>query len=71
MLDKESSVSFDVYPVHMFDDYSGPRSIIIRWIFRVNTPLNADKLHTAFTQVLEAGDWRKLAGRLHYTIRDS
>ncbi|KAM3432748.1 hypothetical protein MY4824_006383 [Beauveria thailandica] len=67
MADKESSASFDVYPVHMFDDCSGPRSIIMRWIFRVDAQLDADKLRTAFTQVLETGDWRKLAGRLYYT----
>ncbi|KAM3513236.1 hypothetical protein MY11210_003102 [Beauveria gryllotalpidicola] len=67
MADKESSASFDVYPVHMFDDCRGPRSIMMRWIFRVDAQLDADKLRTAFAQVLEKGDWRKLAGRLHYT----
>ncbi|KAM3545477.1 hypothetical protein ARSEF1564_001639 [Beauveria bassiana] len=67
MADKESLASFDVYPVHMFDDCKGPRSIMMRWIFRVDAQLDADKLRTAFAQVLETGDWRKLAGRLHYT----
>ncbi|OAA74946.1 alpha/beta hydrolase fold-3 [Akanthomyces lecanii RCEF 1005] len=62
------SASVDVYPVHMFDDYKGPRSIMMQWIFRVDAQLDASKLRSALTRVLETGDWRKLAGRLHCTV---
>lgn len=62
---------FDIYPVHMFDNCKSPRSIMMRWMFRVDARLDAAKLRAALTQVLATGDWRKLAGRLHYTVRIS
>ncbi len=61
------SAPFDVYPVHMFDDDKGPRSIMMQWIFRVDAQLDPSKLRSALTRVLETGDWRKLAGRLRHT----
>lgn len=62
------SAPFDVYPVHMFDDCKGPRSIMMQWIFRIDAQLDASKLQSALGRVLEMGDWRKLAGSLHYTV---
>lgn len=52
----------DVYPVHMLDRSKGAQRIMMRW--------DADKLRRALTTVLETGDWRKLAGRFHYTVRE-
>ncbi|KAM3496829.1 hypothetical protein MY10362_009801, partial [Beauveria mimosiformis] len=55
----------DIYPVHMLDGIKAVREMIMCWTFRVNAPLDVDKVRAALGRVLEIGDWRKLAGTLH------
>ncbi|KFY27957.1 hypothetical protein V493_03188 [Pseudogymnoascus sp. VKM F-4281 (FW-2241)] len=56
-----------VYPLHMFDDTKQVRKMIMPWTFRFDAPLDAEKLRDALARLLDTGDWRKLAGRLHFT----
>lgn len=56
----------DVYPVHAFDDTKTLRGILIAWTLCFNDVLDADKLQSSLTELLEIGDWRKLGGRLQF-----
>ncbi|KIW70220.1 hypothetical protein PV04_02512 [Phialophora macrospora] len=56
--------SDDVYPVHMLDDTSTLRGIVVTWTLRFNDVLDADKLSLSLSKLLEIGDWRKVGGRL-------
>lgn len=63
-----STESDEVYPVHTLDDTKTFRSIIVTWALCFNDVLDADKLHTSLTQLLEIGEWRKLGGRLRLKV---
>ncbi|KAF2007692.1 hypothetical protein P154DRAFT_583862 [Amniculicola lignicola CBS 123094] len=54
----------DIYPVHMLDDTPTLRGIIVTWTLCFNDVLDADKLHSSLSELLEIGDWRKVGGRL-------
>ncbi|KNG50040.1 hypothetical protein TW65_02958 [Stemphylium lycopersici] len=54
----------DVYPLHAFDDTKTLRGILIAWTLCFNDVLDADKLQSSLTELLEIGDWRKLGGRI-------
>ncbi|KAF2470527.1 uncharacterized protein BDR25DRAFT_287514 [Lindgomyces ingoldianus] len=56
--------SDDVYPVHMLDDTKTLRHIVVTWTLRFNDVLDAERLHTSLSRLLEIGDWRKVGGRL-------
>lgn len=58
----------DVYPVHMLDDTKTLRGLIVTWTLRFNDVLDADKLHTSLSRLLELGDWRKVGGRLRLKV---
>jgi hypothetical protein len=60
--------SDDVYPVHMLDDTSTLRDIVVTWTLRFNDVLDADKLHLSLSRLLEIGDWRKVGGRLRLKV---
>jgi hypothetical protein len=58
----------DVFPVHMLDDTKSLRDIVVAWTLRFNDVLDADKLHTSLSRLLEIGDWRKVGGRLRRNV---
>ena len=59
---------YDVYPVHMLDDIKQTKKMIMAWTFRFDAPLDAEMLRSSLARLLDVGDWRKLAGRLHFTV---
>lgn len=60
--------SDDVYPVHMLDKSKTLRGIVVAWTLHFNDVLDADKLYTALSKLLEIGDWRKVGGRLRLKV---
>lgn len=58
----------DVYPVHTLDDTPTMRSILITWTICFNDVLDADKLQSSLSTLLEIGDWKKLGGRLRLKV---
>lgn len=60
--------SDDVYPVHMLDDTTTLRGIVMAWTMRVDDVLDPEKLHGALVRLLEIGDWKKLGGRLRAKV---
>ena len=60
--------SDDIYPVHMLDDTKTLRGIVVTWTLRFNDVLDANKLHTSLSRLLEIGDWRKVGGRLRLKV---
>jgi hypothetical protein len=52
----------------MLDDTKTLRGIVVTWTLRFNDALDADKLHTSLSRLLEIGDWRKLGGRLRINV---
>lgn len=61
---------YDVYPVHMLDDLKQTRKMIMAWTFRFDAPLDVEMLRSSLVRLLNMGDWRKLAGRLHLTVQN-
>jgi hypothetical protein len=61
--------SDEIHPVHMLDDTKTLRGIIVTWTLRFNDVLDADKLNSSLSRLLEIGDWRKLGGRLRLNVR--
>ncbi|KAJ4182349.1 hypothetical protein NW755_010398 [Fusarium falciforme] len=53
-----------VYPTSLLDDTYLFRDLILTWTFCFNDVLDADKLHSSLTRLLDIGDWRKFGGRL-------
>jgi hypothetical protein len=60
--------SDDIYPVHMLDDTKTLQGIVVTWTLRFNDVLDADKLHSSLSKLLEIGDWRKVGGRLRLKV---
>jgi len=54
----------EIYPLHMLDDTKTLRGIVVTWTLRFNDVLDADKLHSSLSELLEIGDWRKIGGRM-------
>ncbi|KAI6784829.1 uncharacterized protein J7T54_007922 [Emericellopsis cladophorae] len=48
----------------MLDDTKTLRGIVVTWTLRFNDVLDADKLHSSLSELLEIGDWRKMGGRM-------
>lgn len=63
-----SSEQDHVYPVHMLDDSTTLRGIVMTWTLCFNDVLDADRLHTALSKLLSIGDWKKLGGRLRLNV---
>ncbi|KAJ5578045.1 uncharacterized protein N7459_007009 [Penicillium hispanicum] len=63
--DAPSHVAEEVYPVHTLDGIETNRNYV-NWMMRFNDVLDAPKLNSALSRVLEIGDWRKMGGRLRY-----
>lgn len=61
------STEHDVYPTHILDDAKGARNLAMGWLFRIDAPLDVGVLCDGLRRVLQVGDWRKLAGTLHFT----
>ncbi|OAL55144.1 hypothetical protein IQ07DRAFT_607592 [Pyrenochaeta sp. DS3sAY3a] len=54
----------DVYPVHALDDTKTFRNTLITWTICFNDQLDAERLRSSLSRLLELGDWRKIGGRL-------
>ncbi|KAK2756194.1 hypothetical protein FQN54_005602 [Arachnomyces sp. PD_36] len=54
----------EVLPTHFLDDTPGNRSFVLVWTLRFNDVLDANRLHSSLTRLLEMEGWRKLGGRL-------
>ncbi|KAH6869537.1 hypothetical protein B0T10DRAFT_501491 [Thelonectria olida] len=54
----------DVYPLFVLDDTKLYRELMLTWTFCFNDVLDAEKLHSSLSKLLEIGDWRKLGGRV-------
>lgn len=52
-----------IYPVHTLDDTKTLHNIVVAWTLRFDDVLDADKLHSSLSRLLEIGDWLKLGGR--------
>jgi hypothetical protein len=61
----------DVYPVHELDDTPALRNILITWTICFNDALDAGKLQSSLSSLLEIGDWKKLGGRLRLKVSAS
>ncbi|KAJ5892908.1 transcriptional regulator sdnM [Penicillium tannophilum] len=53
----------DVYPIHILDNIKA-NHCYVDWLMRFNDVLDAEKLKTSLSRLLEIGDWKKLGGRL-------
>ncbi|KAK2775312.1 lysr family regulatory protein [Colletotrichum kahawae] len=60
----------DVYPVHFFDDTKPFRGMLLNWTLRFDDVLDADKLESSLSRLLEIGDWKKLGGRMRLSPDD-
>ncbi|KAJ6782760.1 hypothetical protein PWT90_10332 [Aphanocladium album] len=52
----------DVYPVHSFDNMKSRRIFVAR-VLHFNDVLDAGKVQSSLTRLLEMGDWRKLGAQ--------
>jgi hypothetical protein len=57
-----------VYPVHMLDDTTTLRSIVVTWTLQFNDVLDPELLHNSLADLLEIGDWKKVGGRLRLKV---
>jgi len=57
-----------IIPLSAQDDTSIFRSMVLDFTLRFDDVLDADKLISALTRLLELGDWRKLGGRLRLNV---
>jgi hypothetical protein len=60
--------SDDVYPTYMLDDTKTLRGLVLTWTLQFNDVLDAEKLHSSLSTLLEIGDWRKIGGRLRFKM---
>ncbi|KAH8817507.1 hypothetical protein F5884DRAFT_897142 [Xylogone sp. PMI_703] len=56
----------DIIPVHLFDDSSAARGIVVVWTYKFEDVLDPDKLHAALSQLFQMDGWRRLSGRFRY-----
>lgn len=57
-----------VYPVHDLDDTPLNRKMNLTWTLRFEDVLDIQVLQRSLTRVLERDDWRKVGGRLRFTV---
>ncbi|KAJ5144631.1 hypothetical protein N7448_002023 [Penicillium atrosanguineum] len=50
----------DIYPLHALDNNPN----WVNWVMRFNDVLDAQKLNSSLSRLLEIGDWRKFGGRI-------
>ncbi|KAJ3475670.1 hypothetical protein NLG97_g9379 [Lecanicillium saksenae] len=55
----------EVYPVHLLDNAENYRKAFVAYLLVFNDALDAQKLADSLSELLQIGDWKKLAGRLH------
>jgi hypothetical protein len=58
----------EVYPLFVLDDTKLYRELMLTWTFCFNDVLDAKKLHSSLSKLLEIGDWRKLGGRVRQNV---
>lgn len=58
----------EIFPTGVLDDVKMYREIMLAWTYCFNDVLDANKLHTSLSKLLEIGDWRKLGGRLRLNV---
>lgn len=61
----------EVLPVHLFDNTSHLRSIILVWTFRFDDVLDPDQLYEALSELIRMDGWRRLGGRFRKGVSDS
>jgi hypothetical protein len=59
----------EVVPVHLFDDTSALRRVIMVWTFRFEEVLDPEKLNDSLSQLFQMEGWRKLGGRYRRRVR--
>lgn len=64
---KMDDSSPDVYPIHVLDNIKA-NHCYVDWLMRFNDVLDAEKLKTSLSRLLEIGDWKKLGGRLQRKV---
>lgn len=65
----QTDLSDEVVPVHIFDDTSALRPIVLVWLFRFDEVLDPDKLNDALSRLFQMDGWRKLGGRFRRRVR--
>lgn len=55
-----------VYPVHLHD--ANFAKVLMVCTMRFDSVLDAAKLHSSLTRLLEIGDWKKVGGRLRRNV---
>ena len=58
----------DVIPVHLFDDMSAARGIVMVWTWKFHDVLDPHKLHDALSQLFQMDGWKKFSGRFRYRV---
>lgn len=58
----------EIIPVHLFDDSSATRGIVLVWTFRFHDVLDPEKLHDALSKLFQMEGWRKFSGRFRYRV---
>jgi hypothetical protein len=58
----------EIYPMHMLDNTDTLKNIIVVWTLCFNDVLDAEKLRSSLSRLLEIGDWRKVGGRLSMKV---
>lgn len=57
-----------VIPIHLFDDNSINRSVLLYITLRFDQVLNPGQLRNGLERLMELGDWRKLGARVRMTV---
>lgn len=66
-LQKHSVIAHEeTYPLHALDNNPN----WVNWVMRFNDALDAQKLNSSLSRLLEIGDWRKLGGRIRRKVRN-
>lgn len=65
----ETVKSDDVIPVHLFDDSTAARGIVLVWTFRFEDVMNPQKLCDALSELFGMSGWRRLGGRFRMKVR--
>jgi hypothetical protein len=59
----------DIIPVHLFDDSTAARGIVLVWTYKFDDVLDPGKLHAALSQLFQMDGWRRFSGRFRYRVR--
>ena len=61
----------EVLPVHLFDDTSSLREIVMVWTFRFDEVLDPEKLNEALSRLFQMEGWRRLGGRWYKRVSNT